>query len=190
MNRYLRSTPAALLIAFTLAFFFIAGCGKDDTVGPTPPQPTIEVSGILCNPLSPAPGDTARLTVRAAGQGAGATYEWQVEAGTLIGGNEISVEWAAPVDPGVYMITVRSSVGSAVSLDTAWVMVRQCEAIDAGLLYAFYPNLVDGELYLVGTNSNPSDRTFLGYHAYKADIPPHSDRQADRGHGGEHRRRL
>ncbi len=172
MNRYLRSTPAALLIAFTFAFIFVSGCSKDENITDPPPPDLIDVSGILCNPLSPAPGDTARLTVRAEGQGAGATYEWQVEAGTLIGSNDISIEWEVPADPGVYMITVRSSVGSAVSLDTAWVMVRQCEAIDAGLVYAFYPNLVDGELYLVGTNTNPSDRTFLGYHAYKADIPP------------------
>ncbi len=172
LNRYLRSTPAALLIAFALASIFMAGCSKDESTTAPPPPPVIEVSGILCNPLSPAPGDTARLTVRAEGQGAGATYEWQVEAGTLIGGSDISVEWAVPADPGVYMVTARSSVGSAVSRDTAWVMVRRCEAIDAGLLYAFYPTIVEGELYLVGTNANPSDRTFLGYHAYKGDIPP------------------
>jgi len=168
----MRSTPAALLMAFTFAFIFISGCSKDDTGTNPPPPVALDVSAILCNPLAPAPGDTARLTVRAEGQGAGATYEWQVEAGTLIGGDEISVEWAAPADPGVYMITVRSSVGSVVLRDTAWVMVRRCEAVNTGLRYVFYPNLVEGDLYLVGTNANISDRTFLGYHAYKADIPP------------------
>ncbi len=70
------------------------------------------------------------------------------------------------------MITVRASVGSEVRRDTTWVMVRRCEAIDTGLKYAFYPNLVEGDLYLVGTNGVLSDRSFLGYHAYKADIPP------------------
>jgi hypothetical protein len=70
------------------------------------------------------------------------------------------------------MIVVRASVGSVVDRDTSWVMVRRCEAIDTGLRYAFYPNLVEGELYLVGTNGNLSDRAFLGFHAYKADRPP------------------
>jgi len=164
--------PAALLIAFTFALIFIAGCGEDDTVTPPPPPSTIEVSGILCNPLAPAPGDTARLTVRVEGQGAGATYEWQVEAGTLLGSNNISMEWEAPADPGIYMITVRTSVGSEVRGDTTWVMVRRCEAINAGLRYVFYPNIVEEDLYYVGTTGNISDGSFLGYHAYKRELPP------------------
>jgi hypothetical protein len=164
--------PAALMIVFAIALIFAAGCSKDETViNPGTPD-SLKVSGILCNPLAPAPGDTARLTVRVAGQGAGATYEWQVEAGTLIGLNDISIEWEVPADPGVYEVTVRSSVGSEVRLNTTWVMVRRCEAIETGLRYSFYPNLVEGELYLVGTNGNLSDRGFLGYHAYKRDIPP------------------
>lgn len=172
MNRYLRSLPAALLIAFILALVFTIGCSKDETATDTGKPPAIEVEGILCNPLAPAPGDTARLTVRAEGQGSGATYEWQVEAGTLIGLSDISIEWAVPTDPGVYMVTVRSSVGSVVSHDTAWVMVRNCETIATGIKYVFYPNLVEGELCLVGTNATISDRSFLGYHAYKVEIPP------------------
>jgi|WetSurMetagenome_2_1015567.scaffolds.fasta_scaffold17571_2 hypothetical protein len=164
--------PVALVLAFTLALIFIVGCSKDENGTNPVTQDSINVSGILCNPLAPAPGDTARLTVRAEGEGAGAAYQWTVEAGTIIGGDEISVRWAAPTDPGVYMVTVRASVGSLVRLDTTWVMVRQCEEVNTGLRYAFYPNLVEGELYLVGTNSNISDRTFLGYHAYKRDIPP------------------
>ncbi|MCX5754273.1 MAG: hypothetical protein NTW97_11660 [Candidatus Krumholzibacteria bacterium] len=173
MNRYLRSMPAALLIAFTFALIFAIGCSNDKTVTSPVTPSTLEVSGILCNPLAPAPGDTARLTVRAGGQGAGATYQWQVEAGTLIGGNDISIRWEAPTDPGVYMISVRASVGSEVRVHTTWVMVRRCEAMNTGLRYAFYPNLVEGELYCVGTNSLLSEHTFLGYHAYKLDnVPP------------------
>jgi len=164
--------PAAFMIAFTFALIFTVGCSNDETPTGTSIPPTIEVSGILCNPLSPAPGDTARLTVRVEGQGAGATYEWQVEAGTLVGSNDISTEWEVPADPGVYMVTVRASVGSEVRRDTSWVMVRRCEAINTGLRYAFYPNLVEGELYLVGTYDSLSGPGFFGYHAYKQGIPP------------------
>jgi hypothetical protein len=164
--------PAALMIAFTLALILTAGCSKEEPFVAPPAPASIDVSGILCNPLAPAPGDTARLTVRAEGQGAGATYEWQVEAGTLIGINDISIEWEAPVDPGVYMVTVRAGVGSVVHRDTTWVMVRRCEAINVGLRYAFYPNIVEGDLYLVGVTANLLDRSFFGYHAYKQDIPP------------------
>ena len=164
--------PAALVIAFTFALIFTAGCSNDEIAPPETTPPRIDVSGILCNPLSPAPGDTARLTVRAEGEGAGAKYEWQVEAGTLIGSNDISVEWEVPADPGVYTVMVRASVGSEVRMDTAWVMVRRCEAIATGLKYAFYPNLIGADLYLVGTNAILTDRTFLGYHAYKRAATP------------------
>jgi hypothetical protein len=171
LNRYLRSMPAALMIAFTFGLIFTAGCSKDAplTGGSTD---YITVSGILCNPLAPAPGDTAQLTVRAAGKGADATYEWQVEAGTLIAISGISIKWVTPADPGIYRIMLRASVGSEVRMDTTWVMVRRCVAIDVGLRYAFYPTLVEGELYFVGTNANLSDRSFLGYHAYKLNLPP------------------
>ncbi len=165
--------PAAFMIAFAFALMVSAGCGKDETPTGTEAPPTIEVSGILCNPLAPAPGDTAYLTVRAEGRGPTAAYEWQVEAGTLIGSNDISIRWKVPADPGVYMITVRASVGSEVRRDTSWVMVRRCEAINSGLRYAYFPNIVEGELYCVGTNANPTDRTFFGYNAYKLDnMPP------------------
>jgi hypothetical protein len=164
--------PASLAIALIFALVLVAGCSDEETAPPPPDRGTITLSGILCNPLAPAPGDTAQLTVRAEGEGSGATYEWGVEAGTLIGENGISIRWEAPEDPGVYMVTIRATAGSEVKLDTAWVMVRQCEAVSTGMRYSLYPNLVEGELYFVGTSGNPTDRTFLGYHAYKLDIPP------------------
>jgi hypothetical protein len=174
--------PAALLIAFTFALIFTYGCSKDEAPTSTGVPPTIEVSGILCNPLAPVPNppsgigaDTvisvARLTVRAEGQGTGANYEWSVEAGTLKSNNGISVEWEVP-SAGIYRVSVRATIGTEVRENTTWVMVRRCEAMNTGLRYAFFPNLIEGELYIVGTNANLTDRSFLGYHAYKADIPP------------------
>jgi hypothetical protein len=164
--------PAALAIAFIFSLGFVAGCSNEESaVAPTPPS-TISLSGILCNPLAPAPGDTAQLTVRAEGQGSGATYEWSVEAGTLIGENGISIKWEAPAEPGVYMVAVRATAGSDVRQDTSWVMVRQCEEINTGMRFSYYPTLIEGELYFVGTSANPTDRSFLGYHAYKQDLPP------------------
>jgi hypothetical protein len=173
LTRYPRSTPAAILVALALAMILIVGCSKDDTPTPPPRQAVLELQGILCNPLAPAPGDTARLTVRAAGEGDPAVYEWQAEGGTLVESSGISIEWAAPTDPGVYMVTVRASTGSEVRRDTAYVMVRNCEVVNTGLKYSFFPNLIEGELFCVGTNSNLSDRTFLGYHAYQLNnLPP------------------
>ena len=124
-----------------------------------PPPPGIR----HISPFAPTARATARRT------------NGQVEAGTLIGANEISIQWEAPADPGVYMITVRSSVGSVVDRDTAWVMVRRCDAINAGLRYAFYPNLVEGDLYFVGTNGSLSDRSFLGLSRVQSGYTSHAD---------------
>jgi PKD repeat protein len=172
LNRYPHSISASFAIAFMFALIVVAGCSEDE-VTPTPPQTgALDLDGILCNPLAPAPGDTALLTVRAEGQGTGATYEWSADGGTLVEDSGISIKWATPTDPGIYMVTVRAASGSVVKLDTVWVMVRNCEAIDTGMRYSFYPYLIDGELFFVGTAGNPTDRSFLGYHAYKNAIPP------------------
>ncbi len=186
MNRYPHSMPASLAIAFIFAFIFVAGCSNEETA-PAPENPTtITLSGILCNPLAPAPGATAQLTVRAEGQGSAAVFAWGVEAGQIIpdtirnsdgsinhlDSTSITVRWKAPSEPGNYRITVRATAGAAVRDTAAWVMVRQCEAINTGMRYSYFPTLVEGELYFVGTSGNPTDRSFLGYHAYKQDIPP------------------
>jgi hypothetical protein len=173
LTRYPRSTPAEILVALALVLILVVGCSKDDTTITPPPRTSLELSGILCNPLAPVPGDTAQLTVRAEGEGDPGTYEWQVEGGTLVESSGISIEWATPADPGVYMVTVRASTGSEVRRDTAYVMVRHCDVINTGLKYSFFPNLIEGELFCVGTNSNLTDHAFLGYHAYQLNnIPP------------------
>jgi hypothetical protein len=174
--------PVALLIVFSFALIVTAGCSRDKTPTEAGASDSLKVSGIICMPFAPPPNppippDTttsvARLTVRAQGQGPDATYEWQVEAGTLRSSKGISVEWVVPTSPGIYRVSVRASIGSLVDGDTTWVMVRRCEKKNTGLKYSFYPNLIEGELYFVGTNANIADRSFLGYHAYKLDnVPP------------------
>jgi hypothetical protein len=182
LNRYLRSMPVALLMVFSFALIFTAGCSRDETPADSGVSDSLKVSGIICMPFAPPPNppippDTvisvARLTVRAAGLGTAASYDWEVEAGTLKSSKGISVEWEVPSSPGIYRVSVRASIGSIVSGYTIWVMVRRCEAKETGIRYAFHPNLIDGELYFVGTNADISDRSFLGYHAYKLDnMPP------------------
>ncbi len=190
MNRYLHSTPSALAIALIFALSFVAGCGnEEEATAPTQPW-TITLSGILCNPLSPAPEATAYLTVRAEGVGSAAVFAWGVDAGRIIpdtiwndddtvnrlDSTSITVRWKVPPDPGVYRVTVRATAGSVADSDTAWVMVRQCEAVNTGLRFSYYPNLVEGELYLVGTNGDPADDDFFGYHAYLQDVTTMIDR--------------
>jgi hypothetical protein len=166
----LRVMPAAVLF---LAFssFFWAGCGNDDKVGPEPTIAVIDLTGIICNPLAPAPGQTTRLTAKVSGTGDNPSYEWQVEAGTLSDNGKITVEWQAPTAPGIYRVWVRGSVGTAVDTMSTYVMVRNITTIDTGLRYTLYPNIIGSIVYCVGASLVMTDDDFRGFHAYNIDAP-------------------
>ena len=173
LNRFSRLMPAAVITLLALSPAFWAGCSNnDDPVNVEKPS-KIEVRAILVNPLSPVPGGTAQLTAQVEGFGNAGTYEWTVSGGTIDGNGKINVIWTVPDQSNVvYRIFVRGTSGTAVDTMSTYVLVRNIEAIDTGLSFTLNPQLIEGDLYYVGTNGNPSDRLFRGFHAYKYALPP------------------
>ena len=156
---------AAALPLLTLAIFLAAGCSDDPTV--VPPIPAgIELITILCNPLAPAPSATATLTAQVSGEGGEADFAWTVSGGTLVENGTITVQWQVPETPGVYSATVVARIEAAADTMTKYILVRRFESIPTGIRYSFYPNILDGELYFVGSTISPTSNAFLGYHAY------------------------
>jgi hypothetical protein len=160
-----------MVLVLALAAAFWAGCGKNSTAPPPPPPGVIDVTAIIVNPLSPAPGQTAILTAQAEGSGDPATYEWSVSGGTIADNGKITVTWNVPDTSKVYRIIVRGATGTSSDVDTSYVLARNYEAIDTGLKYSLYPQILDGQLYYTGTSTNPTDRSFLGYHVYSFLFP-------------------
>ena len=171
LNRFYRLVPALVLVIVVSSAFW-AGCSKKDNTVVPPPPAGLDLTAIICNPLAPAPGDTTQLTAQVSGTGDNPTYQWQAQAGTLIKNGSISVQWLAPADPGIYRVFVRAAVGSDVDTMSKYIMVRNVSVVNNGLRYAFYPQIVDGELYSVGTNQSLSDVDFFGFHAYHLELPP------------------
>jgi len=165
--------PAAVVALLALIPAFWAGCSNNDNPVVIEKPSTIEVQAIIVNPLSPEPGGTAQLTAQVKGFGEAATYEWTVSGGTLNDNGKINVSWTVPAQSNVvYRVFVRGTTGTAVDTMSTYVMVRNVETINTGLKFTFYPQLIAGELYYTGTNKNPLDNGFRGYHAYKNVLPP------------------
>ena len=166
--------PAAVLTLLALSPAFWAGCSNNDNPAVVEKPSTIKVQAIIVNPLSPVPGGTAQLTAQVEGFGDAATYEWTVSGGTLSDNGKINVSWTVPAPQSnvVYRVFVRGTTGTAVDTLSTYVMVRNVETINTGLKFTLYPQLIAGELYYTGTNKNPLDGNFRGYHAYKNVLPP------------------
>lgn len=171
LNRFYRLVPALILVIIVSSAFW-AGCSKKGDIIVPPPPAVLDLTAIICNPLAPAPGDTTQLTAQVKGTGDNPTYEWQTQAGTLIKNGSISVQWLAPADPGIYRIFVRAAVGTKVDTMSKYIMVRNVNVVNNGLRYAFYPHIVDGELYYAGSNQSLSAVDFFGFHAYHLELPP------------------
>lgn len=133
----------------------------------TPPPPAgIEIITILCNPLAPPPATSAILTAQVSGTGGEADFAWTVSGGTIVENGSITAVWQVPAEPGEYAITVVASIDAAADTMTRYVLVRGVETIATGIRYSYYPHVIDGELYFVGTPILPTSTQFLGYHAY------------------------
>ena len=172
LNRFSRLMPAvaALLV---LSPVFWSGCSNNDDPVNVERPAEIEVRAILVNPLSPVPGGTALLTAQVEGFGNVGTYEWTVSGGTIDGNGKINVLWTVPDESNaVYRVSVRGTSGTAVDTMSTYVLVRNIEAINTGLSFTLNPHLIGGDLYYAGTNRNPSERGFMGFHAYKYALPP------------------
>ncbi|HUV35435.1 MAG TPA: hypothetical protein VMX58_00675 [Patescibacteria group bacterium] len=115
---------AALFVVLTM------GCGEKGTVPELPPG-EIDALTILCNPLSPAPGEIAQLTTQATGR-SGTTwpeYHWVVEAGSLLVDEGISVGWKVPDESGIYHIEVHASLDQSADSLEKDIMVRNFEGL-------------------------------------------------------------
>ncbi|MDD4856642.1 MAG: PKD domain-containing protein [Candidatus Krumholzibacteria bacterium] len=165
-----RLMPAAVLFLALFTVFW-AGCSNDEPVGPNGEGSAIDLMAIISNPLAPTPGQTTQLTAQVSGTGSGASYEWEVEGGTLSSNDDITVMWEAPTTPGIYRVFVRASVGTAVDTMSKYVMVRNVSIIDTGLRYTLYPNVIGSTLYFIGAALGMSDDNFLGFHAYSINDP-------------------
>lgn len=141
------------------------GC-SDSTTPPVEEQKDVELLTIICNPLAPAPSETATLTAQVTGAGGVADVAWSVDGGTLLDNGTIAVRWQAPETRGVYRVTAIARIGTAVDTVSRNVMVRSVDVVQTGIKTNWYPNIVDGELYFVGTSMNTGAADFLGYHAY------------------------
>lgn len=165
MNRFFGTSRAAILIVLTLGVFW-AGCSGDDPVV-QPPPPEVDLLTIICNPLSPMPGQTAELTVQGTGSGGMGTYQWQVGGGTIVDNGTINVNWETPATPGIYRVSVKATVGTATDTASTYVMLRATEAVETGIRYSLFPNIVDGALYFIGSSVPIGDRLYYGCQVYR-----------------------
>ncbi len=165
MNRLRWSLRSASAPFITLMVLVLIGC-SDSTTPPEDGETNVELITILCNPLAPAPPETATLTAQITGQGGAADVQWSVDGGTLLDNGTIAVRWQVPEARGVCRVTAIAHIGTAVDTVSKNVMVRTVETIPTGIKYSWYPNVIDGELYFVGSSMSPGASSFLGYNAY------------------------
>lgn len=170
----------AAVLALSTVLVLLSGCGEE-TVRP-PDQPAyIDANLIICNPLAPAPGDLATLTLQAEGLIGGGTarYRWFVEVGTFfdpdpsdnIAADEgISVLWQVPPDTsGVFRVIAVASVEGDIDSIQKPINVRYFVAVDTGRRVSLYPNLIGAieGLFFAGSNTNPADLSFVGFNVFR-----------------------
>jgi hypothetical protein len=141
------------------------GCGKDNTTAPQTPAEISAVS-IICNPLSPAPGDTAWLTVQPLGEGGVPSYDWEVGGGALLSQKSISVQWVVPEETGVFRVAVKVTLGTATDTLSRYVMVRRCESVNTGIRFSYAPQVAE-DFLIIGAQESASTPGFPGYHVYR-----------------------
>lgn len=174
MKRWTRSAVRAIALLSMLFLATAPGCDtkKEDPVICTP---SLTTNMVLVNPLAPAPGDTATLTVQTSGEGCGAwpAYHWQVSGGVLLRDTGISVKWQVPADPGVYEVVCRAALSGNADTAATAVMVRNFEYVNTGRIASIYPQLIFGTLYFVSEfgNVGPRHDDFLGWGIYRLGAP-------------------
>jgi hypothetical protein len=144
-----------------------AGCSKDD--GPVAPviPPDVDLITILCNPLAPAPSETATLTAQVAGEGGSTAFQWSVSGGSLIDNGGITAHWQVPEELGVYEVQVIARIQSASDTMTKYILVRNFEKVETGVRFSYKPQFISGGLRFIGSPIPSTVRQFYGYHAYR-----------------------
>lgn len=156
------------MVLFLLAVlsFIIFGCSEDSVAPPSIP-PEVDLIAVICNPLAPAPADTAILTAQVAGKGGWANFEWSASGGTLLDNGSITARWLVPAQKGSYDIRVIASIDGVSDTMSAHILVREFSDLSTGVRYSFYPVMVEGELFFLGSPISQTNKAFRGYHAYR-----------------------
>ena len=157
MSRWKIVGPWALILMFSLYLTIFTGC-DDNPVDNDTIDAEIETLKILCHDLSPLPGTIARLTVLVEGVSPGNTwpsYTWEAEGGSFPDGNSgISVEWLAPEETGIYEVSVRGSIDGVADTISTYVMVRNFEELNTGMIYSCAPTIVSNLLHILAGADN------------------------------------
>jgi len=166
-----------LLVSAVSLFLLSYGCSKEETIGPKEPNSYVTADMLICNPLAPAPGDTATLTLETSGfspENLPQVY-WTVSAGSLSTEEGISVKWIVPDTTGVFLIKARTTIDGVTDTTSRYVAVRNFISLETGLRISLYPYVADNRLlYFAGTDESPTSNEFMGYHIYKY-VPGNSE---------------
>jgi len=146
----------------------VGGCSKDDNSVQQQCEPLLTAEAIICNPLAPAPGDTAQLTAQAVGVSCTSLpdFEWEVYGGRLIDTTGISVRWVVPQTKGVVRVFVKATLASEVDTMSKWVMIRDMRTVATGIRYSLFPNFLNDQLFFIGSAAEIGTPTWFGYNAY------------------------
>jgi hypothetical protein len=170
LNRLKSSSYYAIAVLAIVIMALIGGCSEEDPILIEENQ-YVDALLIIPDPLAPRPGELTILTALSTGEGDWATYEWSVEAGTLLEDDGFVVHWEAPQTVGVYEVSVTVALGDSIDTIRKTIMVRNYDKIETGIEYSFQPVIHNGNLFFSGCELNPTDEDFLGYTGYRYEDP-------------------
>ncbi len=169
--------PSKWIVIAGLLFIVLGGCSEEEGP-PSEIEMALNLSAIVTNPLSPAPGDSVIMTVRSSGsapRGSEADFTWTVDAGSLSSNKGYSVRWYTPDSTGLYTISARGALDGIEKTLTRKIAIRNFEQIEPSpdIKTYYYPRMVTVErlgvevdqLHFIGTpyNSDDFDANFNRY---------------------------
>jgi hypothetical protein len=136
----------------------LTGCDDsgDDGMGPASEGP-IQVSTIIVNPKSPAPGDTIQLTAVITSDslnvGIFPSLAWSSSGGTFLESNQTSVRWVAPGVSTLVSISVTAttSINSA-SASTPVFIGQSSVLLSSGAGQPFLTGTTPDDFYFIGVD--------------------------------------
>ena len=161
-RKYIAGQIAIIFLALlTFTVFALIGCSKEEEsiVGPSP---SIEAVMLVCNPLAPAPGDVATLTLETSGYsncGLPEVY-WTAEAGSLYANQGMTVNWKVPDTTGVFRISARCVVDGVSDTISRYVAVRNFERLDSGVFVSFGIHFCSDMMFFIGSDISTSSSDF------------------------------
>lgn len=158
-------TRFLISVAAVVVLIAAGGCSNDDDgTGPIVAN-EVDALTIICNPLSPAPGELSQLTVQATGTSSSGfpSYNWTAEAGSLVVDEGLSIGWVAPDDPGVYEVMVVANLSGQRDTVSRKIMIRHFEVLDVDFSFggadyvvteAYRPTVLVSGIGFIGTGED------------------------------------